>query len=89
MWLVVFGVVAKIGAFFAAIPNCVLGGVAAYIIGTVIVSGLGLLSLEPDTRRNRIILSVSLVMGIGVEMVPQVWTWAGGFLLPVFLCHNM
>ena len=67
-----FGVFAKIGAFFAAIPNCVLGGMLAYLVGNVIVSGLNILCLEPATRRNRIILALALVMGLGIEMVPQV-----------------
>ena len=71
-WLLLLGIFAKIGAFFAAIPNCVLGGVLAYLIGNVIVSGLNILCLEPATRRNRIILAIVMTMGIGIEIVPQV-----------------
>eukprot|EP00873_Tetraselmis_striata_P014342 jgi/Tetstr1/434606/TSEL_023697.t1 len=70
-WLIMFGVFAKFGAFFATIPNCVLGGISAYVIGNVIVSGIKILCLEPATRRNRVILATSLVLGIGIEMVPQ------------------
>ena len=70
-WLVFFGIFAKVGAFFASIPNCVLGGMLTYLVGNVIVSGLNILCLEPATRRNRIILSLALCLGIGVEIMPQ------------------
>ena len=64
--------VAKIGAFFSIVPNCVLGGIVAYIIGNIIVSGINIICMERATRRNRVILSSALVLGIGIEMVPQV-----------------
>jgi uracil-xanthine permease len=73
IWLILLGIIAKIGAFFTSIPNCVLGGVTSFLFANVAVSGLKIIMLGDIERRTRFILSLSLALGLGVNLVPN---WA-------------
>ncbi|KAK7232199.1 xanthine transmembrane transporter [Aureococcus anophagefferens] len=71
-WLILFGVIGKIGAAFSSIPICVIGGVVLQCFTMVFVSGMGIATRHP-TRRNNFILMVALALGIGVGMEPQLF----------------
>jgi hypothetical protein len=53
------------GAFFVSIPNCVLGGVTAFLFASIVVSGVQIIVLGGLARRTRLILSLSLALGLG------------------------
>ncbi|KAK9815474.1 hypothetical protein WJX72_004255 [[Myrmecia] bisecta] len=80
LWLILLGVIAPVGAFFTSIPNCVLGGVTAFLFANVAVSGIKIMVLGDLNRRNRFILSISLALGLGTTLVPA---WATNDLWPV------
>eukprot|EP01025_Chloroclados_australasicus_P066445 TRINITY_DN916_c1_g1_i1.p1 TRINITY_DN916_c1_g1~~TRINITY_DN916_c1_g1_i1.p1 ORF type:complete len:581 (-),score=60.91 TRINITY_DN916_c1_g1_i1:347-2089(-) len=80
IWLILFGVLAKIGAFFTTIPDCVLGGMTTFLFANVVVSGIKVLAMTKLERRERFILAVALGLGIGVSIVPG---WATNNLWPV------
>lgn len=80
IWLILFGVLAKIGGWVTSIPNCVLGGMTTFLFANVCVSGIKVASIDGFPRRNRFILAVSLGLGLGVTLVPA---WATNNLWPV------
>jgi xanthine/uracil permease len=67
-WLCVFGCIAKIGAFIVALPECVLGGLLAFLFTTVAVSGIRLMTLDRMDRRARFVLAMSLTIGMGTAL---------------------
>eukprot|EP01047_Picozoa_sp_COSAG01_P028744 COSAG01_NODE_1942_length_8842_cov_5.900492_5_plen_546_part_00 len=77
LWLIGFGVFAKISAVITSIPDCVLGGVTTFLFANIVVSGIRIIATDKDfmrgDRRARTILTISLGLGLGVTMKPQ---WA-------------
>lgn len=77
-WLVLFGVLGKVAAFFAAIPACVLGGMTTFLFANVTVSGFNVLTMSKMDRRSRFIVACALGVGFGVIIRPQ---WAETWLV--------
>eukprot|EP00961_Rhodomonas_salina_P259624 3507970-Rhodomonas_salina.1 len=77
-FLFLFGILAKISAIIAAIPDCVLGGMTTFLFVNIAISGLKILGPCIDDRRNRFIVAASLALGIGVALVPH---WATNALI--------
>lgn len=69
-WLLVFGVVAKIGAWILSIPDCVLGGALTFLFANIIVSGIKLIGFHRIDRRTHYIVAASLALGVGTALVP-------------------
>ncbi|KAM0790240.1 hypothetical protein ACM66B_005549 [Microbotryomycetes sp. NB124-2] len=82
VFLILFGLLAKLSGVFLAIPNPVLGGVTSFLFASVAVSGLKLLSLAKYTRRDRMILASALTLGLANLMVSNwasyIFTYDGG-----------
>ncbi|KAJ8598833.1 hypothetical protein CTAYLR_008546 [Chrysophaeum taylorii] len=76
-WLLLFGVIAKVGAAFASIPICVVGGLVLQCFSMVFVSGMSIATRNYN-RRNAFILMLSLGLGIGVAMEPNLFEAGGG-----------
>lgn len=70
MWLFLFGVLGKIGAFFANTPTCVIGGITTFLFGSIAISGIKVLMNEGIDRRRRFIATVACALGIGVIINP-------------------
>ena len=72
IWLIIFGIIGKLGGLIASIPNAVLGGMTIYLFAQIFLSGLNLAatSLDLEDRRNKFILALSLAIGIGVSIFP-------------------
>jgi len=77
VWLLIYGIFGKIGAFFTSIPQPVLGGMTTFLFANITVSGIKVITSKPLTRRIRFILAVSLAFGLGVTIVPS---WMGNLL---------
>ena len=69
-WLLVFGVIAKIGAWILSIPDCVLGGALTFLFANIIVSGIKLIGFHRIDRRTHYIVAASLALGVGTALVP-------------------
>ncbi|WP_306061767.1 uracil-xanthine permease family protein [Natronococcus wangiae] len=66
------GFIPKVSAVVATIPDSVLGGAVLVMFGMVMSSGLRLIFLnERMTRRNMVIIAVSIGLGLGVELRPE------------------
>lgn len=68
-WLLIFGVIAKIGAWILSIPDCVLGGALTFLFANIILSGIKLIAFESISRRTHYIVATSLALGVGTALV--------------------
>ena len=69
--MVICGLVPKIGAIIASMPLPVLGGGVIVMFGMVAAAGLNVLSEIKMSRRNMIIIALSLSIGLGFNLVPS------------------
>lgn len=69
--LIICGLLPKIGALIASMPLPVLGGGVIVMFGMVAAAGMNMMSEVQMTRRNMIIISVSLAVGLGLNLVPS------------------
>ena len=69
--MVICGLIPKIGAFIASMPLPVLGGGVIVMFGMVAAAGLNVLSEIKMSRRNMIIIALSLSIGLGFNLVPS------------------
>mmetsp|Transcript_11358 Transcript_11358/g.13431 ORF Transcript_11358/g.13431 Transcript_11358/m.13431 type:complete len:602 (-) Transcript_11358:412-2217(-) len=91
IWLLLMGVFAKVSGIISSIPDCVIGGMTTFLFCNVFVSGLSVTS-EADltSRRNRLILALSMGVGIGVAIVPYIVTdfRASTYWAPFWPCEG-
>jgi NCS2 family nucleobase:cation symporter-2 len=71
VFLVLCGLIPKVGAVVAAMPISVLGGGVIVMFGMVVSAGVNMLSTVTWNRRNMIILAMSLSIGLGLQAVPK------------------
>ena len=71
LFLIVCGLIPKVGAAINTVPINVLGGGVIVMFGMVAASGINMLSDVNWNRRNMIILAVSLSVGLGLQLVPE------------------
>ena len=71
LFLIVCGLIPKVGAVVAAMPISVLGGGGVLMFGMVLSAGLSMLSSVTWSRRNMMILATSMSVGLGLQQVPK------------------
>lgn len=71
--MVLCGLFPPLGAFFASLPECVLGGCTIMMFGSIIVSGIQMLMRCGIDQRNTTIIALSLGVGIGFTQVPTIF----------------
>jgi xanthine permease len=69
------GLFPPIGAFFASLPDAVLGGCTIMMFGSIMVSGIQMLARAGFTQRNTIIAALSLAIGIGTTSATEIDIW--------------
>ena len=70
VFLVLCGLVPKIGAIVSSMPIAVLGGGVIVMFGMVASAGSNMLSSVNWNRRNMMIFAISLSIGFGLQKVP-------------------
>lgn len=70
LFLIVGGLVPKIGALITTIPIEVLGGGVIIMFGMVASAGISMLSDVDWNRRNMVIFAISLSVGLGLQLEP-------------------
>lgn len=70
LFLIVSGLVPKVGAVISTIPIEVLGGGVIVMFGMVVAAGVSMLSDVEWNRRNMVIFAVSLSLGLGLQLEP-------------------
>lgn len=71
LFLIVCGLVPKIGAAISTIPIAVLGGGVIIMFGMVASSGIRMLSDVDWNRRNMIIFAVAISISLGLQLEPE------------------
>lgn len=69
------GFLPPVGNFFASLPESVLGGCTIMMFGTIMVSGIQMLSRAGFTQRNMTIAALSLSVGIGFTATSEIDLW--------------
>ena len=70
-WLILLGVIGKLGGLIASIPDAVLGGMTIFLFSQIFLSGLSLASsLNLESRRVKFIMAMSMAIGVGVTVWP-------------------
>lgn len=70
LFLILCGLVPKVGAIIATIPIEVLGGGVIVMFGMVCAAGISMLSDVEWNRRNMVIFAISLSLGLGLQLEP-------------------
>ncbi|MFY0679074.1 MAG: purine permease [Thalassovita sp.] len=70
IFLVLCGLIPKVGAIVATVPINVLGGGVIVMFGMVAAAGVNMLSEVKWDRRNMVIFAVSLSVGLGLQLEP-------------------
>ena len=73
--MILAGLFPPIGNFFASLPESVLGGCTVMMFGTIMVSGIEMLSKAGFTQRNITIAALSLSIGIGFTAASETDLW--------------
>ncbi|MGO2509417.1 MAG: nucleobase:cation symporter-2 family protein [Vibrio hibernica] len=69
--LIIGGMFPKLAALAVTIPKPVLGGVGFIMFGMIAYAGIRMLIKAADTRRNALIICVSLAAGLAVTIEPR------------------
>lgn len=72
--MILAGLFPAFGALLATLPEPVLGGCTLIMFGSIVVSGLQMISACGYTQRNLLIVALSLSIGIGFTQVPAIFT---------------
>ena len=69
------GLLPPVGNFFASLPESVLGGCTLMMFGTIMVSGIQMISKAGFSQRNVTIVALSLAVGIGFTSASEMDIW--------------
>ena len=70
VFLILCGLVPKVGAVIRTVPIEVLGGGVIVMFGMVVAAGVSMLSDVEWNRRNMVILAIALSIGLGLQLEP-------------------
>lgn len=73
--MILSGLFPPIGQFVRTIPSSVIGGVLMMVLGQILVSGFQMIAKAGFTPRNKLIVSLSLAIGIGFTTFTEVGIW--------------
>lgn len=72
--MILAGIFPAVGAILETLPEAVLGGCTIMMFGTIVISGLQMLSKCGFSQRNITIAALSLAIGLGFTQVPDMFT---------------
>lgn len=70
--LVLLGLFPVVGIVFSIMPDPVLGGATLLMFGTVAAAGIRIIASQEINRKATLVLGVSLSLGLGVELMPDI-----------------
>lgn len=70
--LLLLGLFPVVGTVFSLMPDSVLGGATLLMFGTVAAAGVRIVSSQNIGRKETLVLAVSLSLGLGVELMPDI-----------------
>ena len=82
--LLLLGLFPIVGIFFSLMPESVLGGATLLMFGTVGAAGVRIILAQPINRKATLVLAVSLSLGLGVELMPDILSKAPEAIRNIF-----
>ncbi len=70
IFLIICGLIPKVGAIIRTIPIEVLGGGVIVMFGMVVAAGMSMLSDVHWNRRNMVIFAIAMSIGLGLQLEP-------------------
>lgn len=70
--LILLGLFPIVGVAFSLMPDPVLGGATLLMFGTVAAAGIRIIAAQEINRKATLVLAVSLSLGLGVELMPDI-----------------
>lgn len=67
--MIIAGLCPKFGAIMTTIPYPVLGGATVTVFAAITMSGIELIGQQPLNYRNKMIIGISLALGVGISSV--------------------
>ena len=83
LFLIVAGLIPKIGAIVSSVPIEVLGGGVIVMFGMVVAAGVRMLSEVSWNSRNMVIFAVAISVGLGLQLVPEALQHVQGTMKPL------
>ncbi|WP_424932396.1 uracil-xanthine permease family protein [Amaricoccus macauensis] len=80
IFLILCGLMPKVGAVISSIPIEVLGGGVIVMFGMVVAAGISMLSDVNWNRRNMVIFAIALSLGLGLQLEPDALQYMPGTL---------
>ncbi len=71
LFLILCGLIPKVGAIIRTIPIEVLGGGVVVMFGMVVAAGVSMLSDVKWNHRNMVIFAIALAVGFGLQLDPK------------------
>ena len=71
LFLILCGMLPKVGAIISTVPIEVLGGGVIVMFGMVVAAGISMLSDVTWNRRNMVIFAIALSLGLGLQLEPN------------------
>ena len=84
VFLILCGLIPKLGALVSIMPQSVLGGAAVMMFSSIVVSGIQLITKEKLTPRNLTIVAVALGVGYGMGANPVILAHAPAAVKLIF-----
>ena len=72
--MILAGLFPIFGAVLATLPDAVLGGCTIMMFGTIVVSGIQMITKCGFCQRNIMIAALSLSIGLGFSQVPEIFS---------------
>ncbi|MDD2438224.1 MAG: nucleobase:cation symporter-2 family protein [Massilibacteroides sp.] len=82
--LILLGLFPVVGIAFSLMPDAVLGGATLLMFGTVAAAGIRIIASQEINRKATLVLAVSLSLGLGVELMPDILSTAPEFVKGLF-----
>ena len=71
--MILAGLFPSLGVILASLPDAVLGGCTLMMFGSIVVSGVRMISKCGYSQRNMSIVALSLSIGLGFTQSPQIF----------------
>ncbi len=71
IFLIICGLIPKVGALIRTVPIEVLGGGVIVMFGMVVAAGVSMLSDVNWNRRNMVIFALAISVGLGLQLEPK------------------
>ena len=82
--MIIAGIFPAIGTVLSTLPEAVLGGCTIMMFGTIVISGLQMISACGFSQRNITVAALSLSIGLGFTQVPEMFAIFPAILHTVF-----